>query len=133
MLGEPLKETTPQRKTQGGLTISQCFFALPTWSNSVSLQVLQRGSGLEALDPTTAWNRAFSAETPLVKGSGKTGAARKIEGLGEDAYWVGNEALGALSVLHRNSYITISVGGAADAETKIERCSALARAVLSRL
>src|ERR1700730_509313 len=32
--GEPLKETKPSGKSEGGFAISQCYFALPTFANS---------------------------------------------------------------------------------------------------
>jgi len=131
--GEPLKEVKPLTRSYGGLTASQCYFALPNLVNSISLQVLQKGTGADARDPRQTWSETFSKNTPLMKGAGKTGAPEKIEGLGEEALWVGNDAIGALNVLQGNHYITISVGGAGDRTTKKEKSAKLGRLVVDRL
>ena len=41
--GESLKETKASGKAEGGFSISQCFFTLPTFTNSISLAVTQKG------------------------------------------------------------------------------------------
>ena len=57
----------------------------------------------------------------------------KIEGLGDSAYWTGNERMGAVHVLKGRHYLRISVGGPGDPEAKINRCRALLEAVMKRL
>ncbi|MBA3573213.1 MAG: hypothetical protein H0W34_14855 [Pyrinomonadaceae bacterium] len=52
--------------------------------------------------------------------------------MGDKAYWVGNEVIGALNVLKGNRYITISVGGG-DQATKLEKSKRLADFALKRL
>lgn len=66
-------------------------------------------------------------------GSDKRGAPRKIEGVGDEAYWLGDDMIGALHVLKSGYYITISVGGKGGQAAKIEKCSALARMIVARL
>ncbi len=57
-----------------------------------------------------------------MKGTGKKGPPQKIEGLGDEAYWVGNDdMIGALSVLNGSHHFTISLGGAGDQESKLEK------------
>ena len=131
--GEPLQEATPQRVAQNGLVISQCSFALPTAANSISLQIQQRAQGSDGRDVKRVWHEIFAADGPLVSGSRKSGAAKKIEDLGDQAYWVGNDALGALSMLKGERYITISVGGAGDQAAKRDKCIAFARLIVARL
>src|SRR5882762_8948077 len=46
--GEALKETKLTGQAAGGFSISQCFFTLPTFTNSVSLLVTQKGAGAGA-------------------------------------------------------------------------------------
>jgi len=58
---------------------------------------------------------------------------RPIDGLGEEAYWVGNPISGALYVLKGNSFLRISVGGVREESARIEKSKALARAALKRL
>jgi hypothetical protein len=41
--GEPLKETKSSRKSGGKFNISQCYFALPAFANSISLTLTERG------------------------------------------------------------------------------------------
>src|SRR6476619_814821 len=57
--GEPVKETKLSGQAGGGLLISQCFFTLPTFSNSISLLVAQKGEGPDAKDPREFWRETF--------------------------------------------------------------------------
>ena len=41
--GEPLKETKSTRKSGGDFNILQCYFALPAFTNSISLTLTKRG------------------------------------------------------------------------------------------
>lgn len=58
---------------------------------------------------------------------------RPVKGVGDEAYWTGNQIVGALYVLKKNSFIRISVGGTDSMETKIKKTKALAQKVVSRL
>lgn len=58
--GEPLKEVKSSAKLEGGFGVSQCFFSLPTFTNSISLVVMQRGDGPGARDPKEFWREHFS-------------------------------------------------------------------------
>jgi len=75
----------------------------------------------------------FSSHEPLMSGARRSGTPRKIDGLGEEAYWIGDERMGALNVRHANRFLTISVGGGGDQETKIKKCGDVARIILARL
>lgn len=57
--GEALKETKPSARSEGGFMISQCFFSLPTFTNSISLLVAQRGESAGARDPKEFWKETF--------------------------------------------------------------------------
>jgi hypothetical protein len=135
--GEPLKETKPSGSTAGVFAASQCYFTLPTASNSISLTVIQRGDGADARDPKQFWNEAFHRDKDKEKGSaeegGKSVPPEKIAGLGDEAFWVGNRVGGQLYVLKGNSYISVSVGGAGDQASKTKKSKALAEMVLKRL
>jgi hypothetical protein len=58
---------------------------------------------------------------------------KKIEGVGDDAFWSANRMGGALYVLKDNVFIRISIGGPEPEESKIEKTKALAAKALSRL
>jgi hypothetical protein len=57
--GEALKETKPSTRADGGFMISQCFYTLPTFSNSISLLVAQKGESAGARDPKEFWQETF--------------------------------------------------------------------------
>jgi hypothetical protein len=137
--GEDLKETKPSGKMIGGFTISQCYFTLPTLSNSVSLTLVQRGEGTEARDPKEHWREIFDPERNAEK-KGEEEAEKekvtppeKIAGVGDEAFWTGNRVGGELYVLKGNNYIRISVGGPGDQSSKIKKSRDLAEKVLKRL
>ena len=133
--GEALQSVKSSAAPEGGLAASQCFFALPTFINSISLQIVQKGSKVGASDAREIWNRMFSPEK-LQERETEEGRKklppRRIPDLGEAAFWTGGPA-GGLYVLQGDNYIRLSVGGADDEETKIRKSTALARFVLKRL
>jgi hypothetical protein len=148
--GEAFNDRKPSGATENGMVISQCFFSLPTFANSVSLAVTRKGEGTGARDPREFWEQTFAGDSERDHGkergnqkersaakdreADKEGAAPlKIEGLGDEAFWTGNRVGGALYVLKHDAYIRVSVGGAGDQKTKIEKSKALARLALNRL
>ena len=147
--GEALKETKPSTRSDDGFIISQCFYTLPTFTNSVSLMVAQRGESVGARDPKEFWketfHRADESEKDREKDKDKAQASargpeeeeavplQKIAGVGDDAYWTGNRVGGALYALKGNIYIRISVGGPGDQAAKIKKAKALAQIILKRL
>jgi hypothetical protein len=135
--GEPLQDSKSSGSTAGAMSFSQCYFALPTSSNSISLTVMQKLDGPNARDPKEYWKETFHADKDKEKGhaeEGEKGAApEKIEKLGDEAFWMGNRVGGELYVLKGNSFIRISVGGAGDKAAKIDKSSKLAEAILKRI
>jgi hypothetical protein len=57
--GEPLKETKLSGTAEGGFVVSQCFYTLPTFTNSISLSVTQKGEAVGARDPKEFWRETF--------------------------------------------------------------------------
>ena len=134
--GEPLKETKPSGAAQMGFAVSQCYFSLPTSSDSISLIVTQRGSGADARDPKEWWKQTFDRDRDKEKGreeEGEKAAPQKIDGVGDAAFWLGNRVGGTLYVLKGSNVVRISVGGASDQAAKIDKSKKLAEAVLKRL
>lgn len=133
--GEAVESAKSTPSSEGELASSQCFFALPTFMNSISLQVTQKGSQPGASDAKQAWKKMFPPEK-LVERETEAGRKkippRKIPDLGDEAFWTGGPA-GGLFVLQGDYYLRISVGGADDEATKIRKSTALAQLVLKRL
>ena len=154
--GEPLKETKASGSAEKGFLVSQCFFTLPTFNNSISLVVTQRGEGAGGRDPKEFWEATFEKsegegekerdkksakerEKEKERGKGReeeeeeAAPAQKITGVGDEAFWTGSRVGGALYVLKGSTYLRISVGGAGDQQSKINKSKALARLALKRL
>jgi hypothetical protein len=146
--GEAIKETKLSGQSAGGYSMSQCFFTLPTFTNSISLLVAQKGEGVGAKDPKEFWRNTFhenkagekdkerERERDKKKGEEEEeeGAPpQKVAGIGDDAYWTGSRVGGALYVLKGNSYIRLSIGGAANQATRTKKSKALAEKAISRL
>ena len=120
-------------ESAGPLSVSQCNFLLPTGSNSLSVRVVQRGNGPEARDPREVCRETF--HRPAAESADKRYAReyQKVEGVGEEAFWLGNRKSGGLHVLSGDRYIRVSVGGQEEIPAKIQKCSKLAHLVLPRL
>jgi hypothetical protein len=139
--GEPFKSAKASQGPGTGLKVSQCYFELPTPVNSIVLTVTRKADGANARDPRESWHELFSGEHPRErekerekeKEEGPEKGPRKIEGVGDEAFWSGSRVGGALYVLKGESYIRISVGGAGDQALKLEKCKTLAAFVLKRL
>jgi len=148
--GEAFKETKASEGAENGMVISQCFFSLPTFANSVNVAVMRKGEGTGARDPRKFWEQTFAKgseddkekerdkqkEKNAAKNreEGEEGPApQKVEGIGDEAFWTANRVGGALYVLKHDAYIRVSVGGAGDQKAKLEKSKALARMALKRL
>jgi hypothetical protein len=156
--GEAVKETKLSGQAGGGLLISQCFFTLPTFSNSISLLVAQKGDGADARDPKEFWRETFQKGSAEEKErererernkkdrdkDKKAGGQReeeeeeatppqKVAGVGDDAFWIGSRVGGALYVLKGNAYLRISIGGSGDQTSRIKKSKTLAQKVIARL
>jgi hypothetical protein len=135
--GVPLKDTKPSASSQGGLTLSQCYFLLPTAAESIVLVVTQRANGADARDPKQLWKETFHPEKekagPDSKSEGNTPTPEEIADVGDEAFWAPLGFGGSLYALKGNIQIRISVGGPGDQAAKIQKSKALAEVVLKRL
>ncbi len=147
--GEPIKETKASGMPGGPIATSDCYFLLPTSSNSISISVMQKGDGPNPLEVKDFWARTFKAQdekqttassseengkkTDGEEEKEKAVPPQKIEGLGDEALWVGTRVGGQLYVLKGDALIRISVGGGGDQESKIKKSRDLAEMILKRL
>jgi hypothetical protein len=134
--------------------ITQCYYATTGTNLSVSIAITQfNPNNTTAVSPRGVWEETFSRfreekiETQRKQGEEKDAPAarrgreegkertppKKIDGVGEEAFWTGNRFGGALYVLKGDVFIRISVGGPDNEETKIEKSTTLAQKALSRL
>jgi len=130
--GEALKESKLNETSADGFTVSQCFFTLPTFTNSISLVITKRADRPGARDPRQFWRDTFHTGKEDREES-ETRPPQKVSGIGDEAYWMTSPAAGILYVLKGPSYIRISIGGPGDQQTKIKKSKALARKVIDRL
>ena len=111
------------------LVVRQCFYQLPTFAKSISLEVTS-GPAAKAY-----WQKAFHEKRP--REEAEEGEAKeepeRVRRLGEEAYWTGGVRLGGLYVLQKGSILRLSIGGADTKGAKLKKLRALARSVLKRL
>ena len=113
---------------RGELNVRQCFYQLPTFEKSVSLEVTS-GPGAKAY-----WRKAFH-EKRLEEEEGEEEKERpeRVTGVGKEAFWTGSARLGGLYVLKKDSILRLSIGGAESKDAKLAKLRALARSALKRL
>jgi hypothetical protein len=119
----------PSTQPGADLAVRQCFYQLPTFSKSVSLEVTT-GPSAKAY-----WRKAFHAKRTREKDEEEEAKEKpeRVRGLGEEAYWTGSVRLGGLYVLKKGSILRLSIGGAETKGAKLKKLRALARSVLKRL
>jgi len=152
ILGEAYKEAQRSDREDNGLVISQCYYQMPNMANSIVLNVTtpKRGSG--SRNPGVFWDETFTkaaekdrdrnrdrdrkSEKPPVRGEEEEEGAppERIKGLGQEAFWSASRVGGALYV-KRDDYIffRISIGGADNASTKLNKSKRLVQLILKKL
>jgi hypothetical protein len=147
--GSELTDTKPSEGAGGAFRIAQCYFATAESNRSVSLTVTQSG-GQGSQSVRDYWKETFgkfsNADKEKEQGEAKEKESgrkereeeearppKKIDGVGEEAFWSGNRFGGALYVLKGENMIRVSVGGPDNEEGKINKSKALADKVLSKL
>ena len=145
--GSPFKEAKSSARSDAGFRVSQCFYTAMEFSRSVNLALVQTDpSQPTRRRPKDFWKEKFgrySGETTEHAGDdkrseGKEGKEesvrpKKIDGIGEQAFWVSNRFGGVLYVLKGDAFISIGLGGTDDEETKLKKSKALAQKALQRL
>jgi hypothetical protein len=156
--GETFKEAQRSDRRDGAFIIAQCYYSLPTTSNSVVLNVTTAGDGQGAGNPKQFWEDTFGKDeakggdrnkererekerAQAKKDKPKEGGAEeeegaapeKVNGLGDEAFWIASRVGGALYVLKKDVFFRISVGGAGDEKVKLKKSKTLAQQVLKRI
>ena len=58
---------------------------------------------------------------------------KKIDGIGDDAFWSPNPVGGAIYVLKKDVFIRLSIGGRDNEQGKLDKSKALAQKAIDRL
>jgi len=135
--GEPAKQAVTSARTEAGFAISQCYFQTATPAKSVVITVTSRGPGPDAKEPRQFWADKFHGEGSEEKDSEEVQRRQippeKVEGVGDEAYWVESGSTGALYAIQANRFIRVAVGGSDDKAIRIEKATRLAQLLLNRL
>lgn len=145
--GSPIKETKSSTRSDAAFRVSQCFYTATEFSKSVSLAVMQRDPGRPAsTSPKDFWKEKFGRfsgdekerdkdekETERREEKEESVPPKKIDGIGDEAFWASNRFGGVLYILKGDAFISISLGGTDNEETKLQKSKALAQKALQRL
>ena len=151
--GEKVKEAKGSEQAEGPLTIGQCLYTTPSFNKSVSLTLTQKKTdNSEPGGPKEFWRRQFGGAKDGEKGreeererehrkerggsaerEEKEHPAQPVKGVGDEAYWAGNQKVSVLYVLKGDRFLRISIGGPEDQKVKIEKMKELAKRALKRL
>ena len=147
--GSPVKDVKPSEGSDGSFRIAQCFYTTEIFNRSVSLAVTESNpASATARNPKDFWKDTFGRyagqvaeqegdeekKRTLRDDDDERGRPpKKIEGVGDDAFWTANRVGGALYVLKNNVFIRISIGGPESEDAKIEKTKAMAAKAISRL
>jgi len=105
---------------------TRCFYQLPTFSKSVSVDVMRSGG-------RKFWDETFEGEHEAGDPDEKTTPPVKVSGVGSEAIWVSSRVAGSLYVRKGDALLRVSVGGPGDAKEKIARSKRLALRALKRM
>jgi len=143
----PMNETKSNERSDGVFRVSQCFYTATEFSKSVNLALIQKDPDHRASrSPKEFWKKKFGRysgdekeraklekETEHKEEREESVPPKKIDGIGEEAFWARNRFGGILYVLKGDAFLSISLGGTDAEATKLEKSKALAQKALRRL
>ena len=148
--GSPVTDTKANVQSDGKFRYSQCFYTTAAFNKSVSLAVTQADSASATpRDPKEFWEQTFGkyegerrqregdeeekGKSLANESEGKGRAPKKIEDIGDDAFWSQGRVGGAIYVLKDHLFLRISIGGPDTEEVRLEKTKQLAAKALSKL
>ena len=144
--GEPLKQAKGSQTQNSSMIVSQCFYTLPTFTNSISLTVnLPLPGNSSRTGPRTLWQKWFHGEAggkehdpdmdfpqpTREEAEEKSTQPVPISGLGDEAFWV-PRFVGTLYVLKGDTVLRISIGGKQSDATRLRKAQTLAKSALDK-
>jgi len=137
--GEPVRSVAPSSHTSDGLIFSQCYYTVMSADGSKNLSVHLQVIRSAAKSPGRNVVRDFWEKLKREKDKSEEEEREEAEkplpvsGLGDEAFWMGNNLMGAIYALKKDKIVRVSVGGPGDAKTRIEKSKTLAQKSLQRL
>ena len=159
--GEVFKDAQRSDRLDGDFIVAQCYFTMPTMANSVVLNVTMPKDEPGARTPKAFWEQTFGGDEDKERegksererekekqkdkdksqpaerreeGGEKEGSPpERVKGLGDEAFWIASPVGGALYVLKNDLFFRISVGGAGDQKSKLNKSKLIAQKVLTKL
>ncbi len=148
--GSPVKEAKSTGRSNRGLQMGDCFYMTMEFSRSIDLSVTRsdpdsptKGNLKDVWRKTFGGGQEKEREDDRQKSESlrdqsrergeEESKAKKIEGIGEEAYWMSTRVGGALYVLKKDAFIRIGIGGADNDETRLNKSKLLAEKALARL
>lgn len=134
-----LIETKASEDQEGKAAVRQCFFRTEPVARSISLRWVSAPEHGDADAARERWQAVFHGEHDEAEGGEKEreeeegSPPQPVAGLGDEAFWTGDAASGALYVLSGKSFLRISIGGVSDAAARLEKTKRVAQAALRRL
>lgn len=128
--GKEVSDAKSSRRDDDQFVSSQCFYVASPYDYSVSLEVTERNP--KQVD-TNVVKKFWAQRFESARVTKKKDLPRAVPGVGDKAYWVGNDRFGALYAMQGDKMLRISVGGAGNADAKIEKSKLLAEKALKRL
>jgi hypothetical protein len=131
--GHAPAQKIPSEQRAGSFQFTQCLYRTPEFSSSVSVALgIPLATDSKRSGPRQYWHTQFNREEREEPGEKKE-EPRRLGGLGDEAFWVGDPVTGALYVLRGEVFLRVSVGGPPNQAEKIKRARTLAIYALRRL
>ena len=133
--GHAPTQKIPSEQAAGSFRFTQCFYRTAELSSSVSVALGIPLTDSKRSGPRDYWQAQFKREErdEREESDEKKKEPRRLAGLGDEAFWVGDPVTGALYVLRGEVFLRVSVGGSPDQSQKIKRARTLAIYALKRL
>ena len=148
--GSPVKDVKSSVNTNGGFRTSDCVYTGETNDQSITLSLVQKNvSSPNAVDPKQYWKTSFSRYSEEAKEQGAEAESekpeneheievhpanvrppKKIDGIGDAAFWMTDFNGGALYVLKGDLFLRIRVNGPESEESRIDKSRQLAAKAL---
>lgn len=132
--GHAPSQKIPSEQPAGSFRFTQCLYRTPEFSSSVSVALgIPLTTDSKRSGARQYWHTQFDREEERAEPGEKEKPPRRLAGLGDEAFWVGDPVTGALYVLKGEVFLRVSVGGPPDQSQKIKRARTLAIYALKRL
>ena len=133
--GHAPTQKIPSEQPAGSFRFTQCYYRTAELSSSVSVALGIPLTDNKRSGPRDYWQAQFKREErdEREESDEKKQEPRRMAGLGDEAYWVGDPVTGALYVLRGEVFLRVSVGGSPDQSQNIKRARTLAIYALKRL